>query len=233
MPDSRNALSSLNEAASEIELDAPVREYLPDFAGGQKDRVTVRHLLTHTSGLPGLPADFYPQAVPRYGVPAGVFGRLAMYAAMTPERLSPDTTNLLVAGAVDVIQKPNLSTRRFLEESAALARFGDTPCVLLAQDRRGQDELHPLGPGALREARRGMRLAEELQLPLLTIIDTPGAALSVEAEEGGLAGEIARCLADLVTLEAPTLCLLLAAPALGRAALMDRAARSSTALQSG
>jgi acetyl-CoA carboxylase carboxyl transferase subunit beta len=41
------------------------------------------------------------------------------------------------------------------------------------------------------------------------VIDTPGAALSVEAEEGGLAGEIARCLADLVTLDAPTLCLLL------------------------
>ncbi|HET6560720.1 MAG TPA: carboxyl transferase domain-containing protein [Marmoricola sp.] len=91
----------------------------------------------------------------------------------------------------------------------ALVRFGDTPCVLLAQDRRGQDELHPLGPGALREARRGMRLAEELQLPLLTIIDTPGAALSVEAEEGGLAGEIARSLADLVTLRAPTLSLML------------------------
>ena len=91
----------------------------------------------------------------------------------------------------------------------ALVRFGETPCVLLAQDRRGQSEAHPLGPGALREARRGMRLAEELRLPLLTIIDTPGAALSVEAEEGGLAGEIARSLADLVTLEAPTLSLML------------------------
>ncbi len=91
----------------------------------------------------------------------------------------------------------------------ALVRFGDTPCVLLAQDRRGQTELHPLGPGALREARRGMRLAAELRLPLLTMIDTPGAALSPEAEEGGLAGEIARCLADLVTLEAPTLSLML------------------------
>jgi acetyl-CoA carboxylase carboxyl transferase subunit beta len=54
-----------------------------------------------------------------------------------------------------------------------------------------------------------MRLAAELNLPLMTVIDTRGAALSVEAEEGGLAGEIARCLADLVTLDAPTLCLLL------------------------
>ena len=91
----------------------------------------------------------------------------------------------------------------------ALARFGGSPCVFLGQDRRGQTEDHPLGPGALREARRGMRLAAELGLPLMTVIDTHGAALSVEAEEGGLAGEIARCLADLVTLDAPTLTLLL------------------------
>ncbi|MGQ0823789.1 MAG: CpaF family protein [Actinomycetota bacterium] len=33
----------------------------------------------------------------------GVFGRLAMYAAMAPERLIPDVTNLLVANAVDLI----------------------------------------------------------------------------------------------------------------------------------
>ena len=90
----------------------------------------------------------------------------------------------------------------------ALARFDDTPCVVLAQDRREQSE-HALGPGALREARRGMRLAAELRLPLLTIIDTPGAALSAEAEEGGLAGEIARCLADLVALPAATCSLML------------------------
>ena len=65
-----------------------------------------------------------------------------------------------------------------------------------------------MGPAALRKARRGMRLARELRLPLVTVIDTPGAALSREAEEGGLAGEIARCLAELVTLPAPTLCVL-------------------------
>ena len=35
-----------------IDLDAPVRTYLPEFTGGGKDRVTVRHLLLHRSGLP-------------------------------------------------------------------------------------------------------------------------------------------------------------------------------------
>jgi acetyl-CoA carboxylase carboxyl transferase subunit beta len=91
----------------------------------------------------------------------------------------------------------------------ALARFGGAPCVVLGQDRRGQSLSAPLGPAALREARRGMRLAAELHLPLVTLIDTPGAALSVEAEEGGLAAEIARCLEELVTLRAPTLAVLL------------------------
>lgn len=35
-----------------LDLDAPVSRYLPTFAGGMKDDVTVRHLLTHRSGLP-------------------------------------------------------------------------------------------------------------------------------------------------------------------------------------
>jgi acetyl-CoA carboxylase carboxyl transferase subunit beta len=91
----------------------------------------------------------------------------------------------------------------------ALTRFGDEPCVLLGQDRHGQTPEAPLGPGALRQGRRGMRLAAELDLPLVTVIDTAGAALSQEAEEGGLAGEIARCIAEMVTLEVPTVSLIL------------------------
>jgi CubicO group peptidase (beta-lactamase class C family) len=35
-----------------VELDAPAKRYLPEWTGRDKDRVTVRHLLTHTSGLP-------------------------------------------------------------------------------------------------------------------------------------------------------------------------------------
>jgi acetyl-CoA carboxylase carboxyl transferase subunit beta len=91
----------------------------------------------------------------------------------------------------------------------AMAKFGAAPCVVVGQDRLFPREGRPLGPDSLREARRGMSLAAEMGLPLLTIIDTPGAALSKAAEEGGLAGEIARCLADMVTIPVPTVCLLL------------------------
>ena len=90
-----------------------------------------------------------------------------------------------------------------------LTRLDGQPCVLVGQDRIRQTPTTPLGPAALRQARRGMRLAEELGLPLVTVIDTPGAELSVKAEEGALAGEIARCIATLTTMTVPTVSVIL------------------------
>ncbi|WP_144661617.1 carboxyl transferase domain-containing protein [Paenarthrobacter nicotinovorans] len=86
----------------------------------------------------------------------------------------------------------------------ALARFGQASCVVV-----GHASGQSMGPASLRDARRGMRLAQELGLPLVTVIDTPGAALSKDAEEGGLAAEIARSLYDLLALATPTLSVLL------------------------
>lgn len=39
-------------AEGRLDLDAPVRAYVPEFRGPDKERVTIRHLLTHASGLP-------------------------------------------------------------------------------------------------------------------------------------------------------------------------------------
>lgn len=47
------ALSALILAdRGELDLDAPVARYWPEFAAEGKDRVLVRHLLSHTAGLP-------------------------------------------------------------------------------------------------------------------------------------------------------------------------------------
>jgi CubicO group peptidase (beta-lactamase class C family) len=35
-----------------VQLDAPVQRYIPEWKGKYKERVTVRHLLTHSAGLP-------------------------------------------------------------------------------------------------------------------------------------------------------------------------------------
>lgn len=91
----------------------------------------------------------------------------------------------------------------------AVARVAGVAAVVLGQDRVAQRAGHLLGPDALRKARRGMRLAVELGLPLVSVVDTPGAELSPRAEEGGLATEIARCLGDLMALHAPTLSFLM------------------------
>ena len=152
---------------------------------------------------PGMPAE----ALPQEEIP-DVDAWEAITRSRRPDR--PGVRRLLKYAASDVV--PLNGTGQGESSPGlliALVRFGDAPCVFLGQDRRGQTADSPLGPGALREARRGMRLAVELRLPLVTVIDTPGAALSPEAEEGGLAGEIARSLADLVTLDAPSLCLML------------------------
>lgn len=99
----------------------------------------------------------------------------------------------------------------------ALAKFGAAPCLVVAQDRRREQAGTLIDPAALREARRGIRLAEELGLPLVTVIDTSGAELSRAAEESGLAGEIARCVSELVMASAPTMCVLLGQGAGGAA----------------
>jgi acetyl-CoA carboxylase carboxyl transferase subunit beta len=91
----------------------------------------------------------------------------------------------------------------------AFARLDGVPCVVVGQDRTTQTKASPMGPGALREARRGMRLANELGLPLVSFIDTPGADLSPEAEQGAVAGEIARCLSAMTTMKVPTVSVLL------------------------
>jgi CubicO group peptidase (beta-lactamase class C family) len=36
----------------QVKLDVPVQTYIPEFTGGGKEAITVRQLLTHTSGLP-------------------------------------------------------------------------------------------------------------------------------------------------------------------------------------
>jgi acetyl-CoA carboxylase carboxyl transferase subunit beta len=90
-----------------------------------------------------------------------------------------------------------------------LARFADRRVVVVACDRRAEAAGERIGPWSLRAARRMLRLAAELGLPVLTIVDTVGAELSQAAEEGAMAGEIARCLADLHDLPVPVVAVLL------------------------
>ena len=81
---------------------------------------------------------------------------------------------------------------------AALARVHGRRVVLLALDR----SVAP-GPGAFRKARRCVRIADRLRLPLVTLVDTPGADPSETSEAGGIAWEIAGLFDDMLTADVP------------------------------
>jgi acetyl-CoA carboxylase beta subunit/acetyl-CoA carboxylase alpha subunit len=99
----------------------------------------------------------------------------------------------------------------------ALASLAGTSCVVVGHDAQAQNHGARIGPGDLRVARRGMALATKWGLPFVSVIDTQGGELSAEAERGAMAGEIARCLAELSTLPVPTMALLLGGGAGGAA----------------
>ncbi len=90
---------------------------------------------------------------------------------------------------------------------AALALFSGSPAVVVGSDRSVRQGA--FGPAGLRTAQRAYALAAEWKLPLLTIVDTAGAEVSAAAEEGAMAGEIARSLASLSQLDTPVVSLLL------------------------
>lgn len=140
--------------------------------------------------------------------PAGVDAWDAVTRTRRPER--PGVRDLLATQASDVVELSGTQAGEVGRSLVlALARFGEQPCVVVGQDRAAEAAGHKLGPAGLRVARRGIALATELRLPVLTVIDTRGGELSAAAEEGAIAGEIARTLADLVTSAAPTLSLML------------------------
>jgi acetyl-CoA carboxylase carboxyl transferase beta subunit len=91
----------------------------------------------------------------------------------------------------------------------ALGRIAGSPLALVGFDRFAASDIPGAGgrpmPGGFRKARRLLDLAERWRLPVVTFVDTPGAYPGIESEEVGLAGEIARTLERMSTVQTPTL----------------------------
>ena len=149
----------------------------------------------------------------------------SVVASRRPDR--PGVGHLLRHGTTDRVLLSGTGQGEAATTLLALARFTGQPAVVLGQQRVTGGLV---GPASLREARRGMALAAELRLPLVLVIDTAGPALSAEAEQGGLAGQIAQCLAELVTLDTPTVSVLLGQGSGGPALAMAAADRVLAAL---
>ncbi|MBO4210797.1 acetyl-CoA carboxylase carboxyltransferase subunit alpha, partial [Micromonospora echinofusca] len=92
---------------------------------------------------------------------------------------------------------------------AGLARLGDRPVAVIGHQKghdTGELRARNFGmptPAGYRKAQRVMRLAARLGLPVVTLIDTPGAYPGVAAEEQGQAGAIAESILLMAGLPVP------------------------------
>jgi len=102
--------------------------------------------------------------------------------------------------------------RGFADDAAivgGVARLDDRPVVVIGH-QKGRDTREKVRrnfgmprPEGYRKALRLMRLAERFRLPLITLIDTPGAYPGVGAEERGQSEAIARNLYTMSRLNTP------------------------------
>ncbi len=107
---------------------------------------------------------------------------------------------------------------------------GDT-MVFIAQSKGGdaeqsqQTNFGMLRSEGYRKARRLMKLAEKFDFPVLTLIDTPGAYPGREAEEKNIGGMIARSISTMVSLEVPTIAVVIGEGGSGGAVAVGAADR--------
>jgi len=98
--------------------------------------------------------------------------------------------------------------------SAGFAKLGDHR-ILLVGHRKGQETKEKLAcnfgcahPEGYRKALQKMRLAERFGLPIVTLINTPGAYPGIGAEERGQAWAIAENILEMSRFRVPIICVI-------------------------
>ena len=108
--------------------------------------------------------------------------------------------------------------RHFADDHAivgGMARLQGKPVMVIGQEkgRTVQDKVaRNFGmpkPEGYRKALRLMEMAERFGLPVITLIDTPGAYPGIDSEERGISEAIARNLAVMSRLRTPIICMVI------------------------
>ncbi|MGI4835124.1 MAG: acetyl-CoA carboxylase carboxyltransferase subunit alpha [Janthinobacterium lividum] len=104
-----------------------------------------------------------------------------------------------------------------------LAELGGRPVMIIGQQKghnTKQRQFRNFGmpnPEGYRKALRLMKLAEKFNVPIITLIDTPGAFPGLEAEERGQGEAIARNLKEMFMLKVQVVCVIIGEGASGGA----------------
>jgi acetyl-CoA carboxylase carboxyl transferase subunit alpha len=141
-----------------------------------------------------------------------VYGNLSPLQRVQVARNSkrPFTLDYIALAFTDFIELHG--DRAFREDAAIVGGWArlDGETVMVIGHQRGRDTKENLRrnfgmphPEGYRKALRLMKLAEKFQVPVLTLIDTPGAWAGLGAEERGQSEAIARNLLEMSRLEVP------------------------------
>ncbi len=141
-----------------------------------------------------------------------------IYSQLTPwqkVQISRHPNRPTVLDYVDLIMKdfiPLAGDRLYGDDKAlicGLARLEDKKIILIGH-QKGKDTKENIKrnfgcahPEGYRKAMRAMKLAERFSMPVVCLIDTPGAYPGVGAEERGQAQAIAENIRDMFALKAP------------------------------
>ena len=104
-----------------------------------------------------------------------------------------------------------------------LGEINGQPVMLIGQQKgintkmRQYRNFGMANPEGYRKALRLMKLAEKFNIPVVTLIDTPGAYPGLEAEERGQGEAIARNLIEMMQLRVPIICIIIGEGASGGA----------------
>lgn len=96
-----------------------------------------------------------------------------------------------------------------------LATIGGIKCVVIGQEKGHDTESRVyrnfgmLKPEGFRKALRLMKLAEKFRLPIISLLDTPGAYHGLEAEERGQGWAIAQNLREMTRLSTPIIVIII------------------------
>ncbi len=104
-----------------------------------------------------------------------------------------------------------------------LGKIGDQSYMLIGQQKgyntktRQYRNFGMSNPEGYRKALRLMKSAEKFNIPVVTLIDTPGAYPGLEAEERGQGEAIARNILEMTRLKVPIICVIIGEGASGGA----------------
>lgn len=96
-----------------------------------------------------------------------------------------------------------------------LAKIDGSPFVIIGQEKGSNTEervacnFGMVSPEGFRKALRLMCIAEQLQLPVLTLLDTPGAYPGLEAEQRGQGWVIADAIQHMFSIKTPIIVLII------------------------